>query len=65
MQAKGEARSVASQARAAEKRRSRRVDERAVSRRDKSVAQLKRENEVFAPLAADARIELAASRSLG
>lgn len=51
--------------RAVEKQRSRRADERAISSGGKSVAQLKRENEVFAPLAADARIELAASRSLG
>jgi hypothetical protein len=53
------------EARAAEKQRSRIADERAIVGGDKSVAQLKRENEVFAPLAADARIELAASRSLG
>ena len=65
MRAKGVARSMNPQARAAEKRRSRRLDERAISSGGKSVAQLKRENEVFAPLAADARIELAASRSLG
>jgi hypothetical protein len=52
-------------ARATEKQRSRLADERAISGGGKSVAQLKRENEVFAPLAADARIELAASRSLG
>lgn len=51
--------------RAAEKQRSRRSDERAISSGRKSVAELKRENEVFAPLAPDARIELAASRSLG
>lgn len=52
-------------ARAAEKQRSRIADERAISGGGKSMAQLKRENEVFAPLAGDARIELAASRSLG
>lgn len=57
--------SMGPQARAAEKQRSRRIDERAISGGSKSVAQLKRENEVFAPLAADARIELAASRLLG
>ncbi len=51
--------------RAAEKQRSRAADERAISGGGKSVAQLKRENEVFAPLADDARIDLAASRSLG
>jgi hypothetical protein len=50
--------------RAAEKQRSRRSDERAISDGSKSVAQLKRENEAFAPLAPDARIEFAASRSL-
>jgi hypothetical protein len=51
--------------RAAEKQRSRISDERAISGGDKSVAQLKRENEAFAALATDARVELAASRSLG
>jgi hypothetical protein len=51
--------------RAAEKQRSRRLDELAISNGSKSVAELKRENEAFAPLAPDARIELAASRSLG
>ena len=51
--------------RTAEKQRSRVADERAISGGGKSVARLKRENEVFAPLAVDARIELAASRSLG
>ena len=51
--------------RAVEKQRSRRADERAISSGGKSVAQVKGENEVFAPLAVDARIELAASRSLG
>jgi len=64
MRAKNAA-SMAAQARAVEKQRSRRLDERAISSGAKSVAQLKRENEVFAPLAADARVELAASRSLG
>jgi hypothetical protein len=64
MQAKNAA-SMASHARAVEKQRSRRLDERAISNGSKSVGQVKRENEVFAPLAAGARIELAASRSLG
>lgn len=53
------------QARAAEKRRARVADERALSSGHKSVAQLKRENEVLAPLATGARIDLSASRSLG
>jgi hypothetical protein len=57
--------SFKAQARAAKKQRSRIADERAIFGGGKSVAQLKRENEVFAPLAVDARIELAASRSLG
>lgn len=64
MRAKNAA-SMAPRTRAVEKQRARRFDERAISGGGKSVAQLKRENEVFAPLAADARIELAASRSLG
>jgi hypothetical protein len=64
MQAKGAA-SMDSQARAAEKRRSRRSDERAILSGSKSIAQLKRENEVFAPLAVSARVDLSASRSLG
>ena len=53
------------QARAAEKRRSRRSDERAISSGAKSVAQLKLENEVLAPLARGSRVDLSASRSLG
>jgi hypothetical protein len=53
------------QGRAAEKQRSRRADERAISNGSKSVAQLKRENEVFAPLAVSARVDLSASHSLG
>jgi hypothetical protein len=57
--------SFQARARAAEKQRSRRLDERAIFGGDKSVAQLKRENEVFAPLATAARVDLAASRSLG
>jgi hypothetical protein len=65
MQARNAATLEDPRARAAEKQRARLADERAVSSGGKSVAQLKRENEVFAPLAADARIELAASRSLG
>lgn len=64
MQVSGTA-TMDSQARAVEKQRSRRADERAISSGSKSVAQVKRENEVFAPLAVDARVELAASRSLG
>lgn len=65
LQMKPQGASFQSRARAAAKQRSRVADEHAVSSGDKSVARLKRENEVFAPLAADARIELAASRSLG
>lgn len=53
------------QVRAAEKQRARMADERALSSGRKSVAQLKRENEVLAPLAEGARIDLSASRSLG
>jgi hypothetical protein len=53
------------QARAADKQRSRSLDERALANGSKSVAQLKRENEAFAPLAASARVDLRASRSLG
>jgi hypothetical protein len=64
MGAKGAA-STSSHARAGEKQRSRRFDESAISSGSKSIAQLKRENEAFAPLAADARIDLSASRSLG
>jgi hypothetical protein len=51
--------------RAREKARSRVADERALASGQKSMADLKRENEVFAPLASSARIDLSASRSLG
>jgi hypothetical protein len=50
--------------RAAIKRQSRAADERALSGGQKSAAQLKRENEVFAPLAQAAQVDLSASRSL-
>jgi hypothetical protein len=51
--------------RAAEKQLSRAADEVAISSGRKSIAQLKRENEVLAPLARDARIDLSAARCLG
>lgn len=51
-------------ARKAEKQLSRSADVRALASGAKDVAQLKRENEVFAPLARDARIDLAAARRL-
>lgn len=53
------------QERAQQKERSRRADMRAIALGQKSHVALKRENEVFAPLAAAARIDLAASRALG
>ena len=53
-----------SQVRAAEKRQSRLADAQALASGLKSVAQLKRENEVFSPLAREARLDLSASRLL-
>lgn len=53
------------QERALEKARSRSCDQRAVALGQKSDAELKRENEVFAPLGAGARIDLSASHSFG
>jgi hypothetical protein len=50
--------------RAAAKRRSRVADEKALVLGRKSQVQLKRENEVFAPLAQVAQLDLSASRSL-
>ena len=57
--------SLDSRIRSAEKQRSRLADGRALASGQKSVAQLKRENEVFAPLAREARVDFSASRSLG
>jgi hypothetical protein len=51
--------------RARAKQASRAADERTLASRAKTVALLKRENEVFAPLARSARVDLTASRSLG
>jgi hypothetical protein len=48
-----------------EKRRSREEDRRALASGEKSLDQLREENEVFARALADARINLAASKSLG
>lgn len=53
------------QGRAAAKQRSRVADERAIASGRKSVFELKHENEVFAPLAREARIDFSASRRLG
>jgi hypothetical protein len=50
--------------RAAEKQHSRAADERAMVSGQKSVVQLKRENEVFASYAREARVDFSASRSL-
>lgn len=47
------------------KQAARAADERALVSGAKSVAQLKRENEVFASMARSARVDLTASRSLG
>lgn len=52
-------------ARAREKQASRDSDLRALASRSKSQSQIRRENEVFAPLAAKAKPNLRASRSLG
>jgi hypothetical protein len=50
---------------AREKQASRDEDARALASGEKSVEQLREENEVFARVLADARINLAASESLG
>jgi hypothetical protein len=50
---------------AREKQASRDEDARALSSGEKSLEQLREENEVFARALADARINLAASESLG
>jgi hypothetical protein len=63
MQAKGI--SLDPRVRSAEKHHSRLMDSRALASGQKSVAQLKRENEAFAPLAREARVDFSASRSLG
>ena len=52
-------------ARAAEKQRSRDEDARALASGEKTVEQLREENEVFARLAPRTRVDTAASRSLG
>jgi len=51
--------------RASAKQASRVADERALSSGRRSASQLRRENEMLAPLARVARVNLAASRSLG
>jgi len=50
--------------RARAKQASRRADEGRLGSSKVSVAQLKRENEVFGPVARSARVDLGASRSL-
>jgi hypothetical protein len=50
--------------RARAKQEARANDERLLSSGQRSVAQMKAENEVFAPLARTARVDLSASRSL-
>ncbi len=50
--------------RARAKQAARADNERLMASGEKSVAQLKRENEAFAPLARSARVNLSASRSL-
>jgi hypothetical protein len=52
-------------ARAAQKQTSRERDERDLLSGHKSAEQLRRENELLAPFARSARVDLAASRSLG
>lgn len=52
-------------ARAAQKQASRKQDERDMRTGRKSAEQLRRENELLAPFARTARVDLAASRSLG
>jgi hypothetical protein len=49
----------------AEKQRSRDQDRRALESGEKSIEQLREENEVFARVLASGRINLRASRSLG
>lgn len=51
--------------RAAQKQASREQDERDLCTGRKSAEQLRRENELLAPFAGSARVDLAASRSLG
>ena len=55
---------IDSSSRARAKQVARADDERLMASGEKSVAQLKRENEAFAPLARSARVNLSASRSL-
>jgi hypothetical protein len=55
---------IDSSSRARAKQAARADDERLMASGEKSVAQLKRENEAFAPLARSARVNLSASRSL-
>jgi hypothetical protein len=50
---------------AEEKRRSREEDRRALASGEKPLEQLRDENEIFAKLASRARVNLAASESLG
>jgi hypothetical protein len=52
-------------ARAAQKQDSREQDERNLRSGLKSAEQLRRENELLAPFARSARVDLAASRSFG
>jgi hypothetical protein len=52
-------------ARAAQKQASREQDERDLRSGHKSAEQLRRENEMLAPFVRSARVDLAASRSLG
>jgi hypothetical protein len=52
-------------ARAARKQASREQDERALRTGRKSAEQLRQENELLTPFARSARVDLAASRSLG
>lgn len=59
-----QAHSYSASQRIAEKERLRAVDERALRRGEKSLAQMKRENESFAFPPSRARIDLAAARSL-
>jgi hypothetical protein len=49
----------------AEKQRSRDEDRRALESGEKTIAQMREENEVFAQLAPITRVDLAASKSLG
>jgi molybdopterin converting factor small subunit len=61
---RGAMRQQRSISRSSEKQASRDADVRAIARGDKSRGQLRRENEVFAPLARAARPNIRASRSL-